>query len=64
VSFQVRLDFQARGWLARHSDGVCPHQRRKARVKALGSEYFNVAAIWPSAMSVFSSNSHAISKRT
>ena len=58
-----RRDFRTRGWRLRHADGVCPDQRRKARVKALSSEYFKAAATWPSAMSVFASSSHAISKR-
>ena len=59
-----RRTFRTWRWLARHADGVWPDQRRKARVKALSSEYFRTAATWLSVMSVFASSSHAISKRT
>jgi hypothetical protein len=50
-------------WLARQADGVCRDQRRKARVNALISEYLKTVATWLSGMLVFSSSSHAISKR-
>ena len=37
--------FRLRAWLARQAEGGCPDQRRKARVKALGSEYLSMTEI-------------------
>jgi hypothetical protein len=49
--------------LARQAEGGCPDQRRKARVKALGSENLSTTEIWFRAMSVLVSKSRAIANR-
>ena len=48
---------------ARQRVGETPLQRRKARVKALGSEYPSVAATWPTSIAERSSSWLAIAKR-
>jgi hypothetical protein len=50
-------------WLACQADGGCPDQRRKARVKALGSENLSTVATWLGAFPVLASRWRAISNR-